>query len=92
MRTENVLQAVLFSNSSSESRIPLIDPIRKLLVLVLVLVDTIMKEMNAEFAPLYSTVGRPSIPPERLHIKRDAGLISESTSCMSVAETGRGRP
>lgn len=88
MRTEYVLQAVLFSNISLESRIPLNDPIRKLLVLV----DTIMKMMNAEFAPIYSMVGRPSIPPERLLFETDAGLIGESTRCMSVAVTGRWRP
>lgn len=62
MRTEDVQQGGLFSYISLESRIPLNHPIRKLRVLV----DTILKEMDADFAPLYSSVGRPSIPPERL--------------------------
>lgn len=62
MRRKDVQQGGLFSYISLEARIPSNHPIRKLRLLV----DMILKEMDAEFAPLYSKVGRPSIPPERL--------------------------
>jgi transposase len=62
MRSLDVQQNKLFSYVSLESRIPKAHPIRKLRLLV----DTILKEMDEDFAPLYADGGRPSIPPERL--------------------------
>ena len=62
MRSEDVQQLGMFSYVSVESRIPADHPIRKLRVLV----DAVLKEMDADFAALYAKTGRPSIPPERL--------------------------
>lgn len=62
MRSADVQQLGMFSYVSVEARVPADHPIRKLRVLV----DTILSEMDADFAALYSRIGRPSIPPERL--------------------------
>jgi transposase len=62
MRSADVQQLGMFSYVSVESRVPAGHPIRKLRVVV----DTILSEMDADFAALYSVIGRPSIPPERL--------------------------
>jgi hypothetical protein len=50
MRSMDVQQNKLFSHVSLESRIPKTHPIRKLRLLV----DTILKEMDKDFAPLYA--------------------------------------
>ena len=62
MRGDDLRQDQLFSYISTEDRIPAHHPLRKLRVVV----NGILEAMSAEFAPLYSDVGRPSIPPEQL--------------------------
>ncbi len=62
MRSPDLTQHKLFSYQDLESRIPAQHPLRKLRVLV----DSILRTMDADFAALYSMVGRPSIAPERL--------------------------
>lgn len=62
MRSPDLTQHKLFSYQDLESRIPAQHPLRKLRVLV----DGILRTMDADFAALYSAVGRPSIAPERL--------------------------
>ena len=52
----------MFSYVSPEQRVPPDHPLRG----VRALVDDVLREMSREFAGLYATVGRPSIPPERL--------------------------
>jgi transposase len=52
----------MFSYVSPEQRVPPDHPLRA----VRALVDDVLREMSREFAGLYATVGRPSIPPERL--------------------------
>ena len=52
----------MFSYVSPEQRVPADHPLRA----VRALVDDVLREMSREFAGLYATVGRPSIPPERL--------------------------
>jgi transposase len=52
----------MFSYVSPEQRVPQDHPLRAIRQLV----DDILREMSSEFDRLYSTVGRPSIPPERL--------------------------
>ena len=52
----------MFSYVSPEQRVPSDHPLRAIRRLV----DEILTEMSREFDALYSTVGRPSIPPERL--------------------------
>ena len=62
MRKTDVTQHAMFSYRSLEERIPEAHPLRRLRILV----DGILQSMSAEFAPLYSRRGRPSIAPERL--------------------------
>jgi transposase len=62
MRGADVQQLGMFSYVSVEDRVPEDHPIRKLRVLV----DTILDELDGEFAARYAQDGRPSIPPERL--------------------------
>lgn len=52
----------MFSYVSLEERIPSDHPLRN----VRRLADEVLKEMSKEFDGMYSKVGRPSIPPERL--------------------------
>ena len=56
------LQAGMFSYVSLEDRIPQDHPLRAIRKLV----DQVLQGMTKQFDGLYSEVGRPSIPPERL--------------------------
>ena len=56
------LQSAMFSYVALEDRIPVDHPLRG----VRKLVDAVLAEMSKDFEGLYSKVGRPSIPPERL--------------------------
>jgi len=62
MRGEDAKQEAMFSYVSPERRVPLDHPLRP----VREMVDGILKEMLTRFARLYSSLGRPSIAPERL--------------------------
>jgi transposase len=52
----------MFSYVSAEQRVPADHPLRAIRALV----DDVLRDMSREFDGLYATVGRPSIPPERL--------------------------
>jgi transposase len=52
----------MFSYVALEERIPVTHPLRA----VRKLVDSVLAEMSRDFGKMYSSVGRPSIPPERL--------------------------
>lgn len=52
----------MFSYVSPEQRVPSDHPLRAIRQLV----DAVLTEMSPDFDTLYSAVGRPSIPPERL--------------------------
>jgi transposase len=52
----------MFSYVSAEQRVPPDHPLRAIRALV----DAVLGEMSREFDGPYATVGRPSIPPERL--------------------------
>lgn len=52
----------MFSYVTAEQRVPKDHPLRAIRALV----DEILRVMSPEFDGLYATVGRPSIPPERL--------------------------
>ena len=56
------LQAGMFSYVALEDRVPQDHPLRAIRKLV----DEVLRRMSKEFDKLYSEVGRPSIPPERL--------------------------
>lgn len=62
MRSADVTQSAMFSYRTLEQRIATNHPLRKLRAFV----DEILESMHADFAALYATTGRPSIPPERL--------------------------
>lgn len=59
---DDQLQSGMFSYVSLEERIPMDHPLRG----VRKLADAVLAEMSKDFDGLYATVGRPSIPPERL--------------------------
>ena len=52
----------LFSYVSCEARVPATHPLR----LIRGLVDEALELMSPDFEGLYSKIGRPSIPPEKL--------------------------
>lgn len=59
---DDQLQPGMFSYVSLEERIPNDHPLRA----VRKVTDEVLREMSKDFDGLYSKVGRPSIPPERL--------------------------
>jgi transposase len=60
--TDDPLQSGMFSYVSLDDRIPTAHPLRG----VRKLADAVLAEMSKDFDGMYATVGRPSIPPERL--------------------------
>lgn len=80
-----------FSYISLEERIPKKHPIRKMRKLV----DQTLADLDVVFDEMYATVGRPSIPPERL-IKASLPQIMYSSrserQLMDQLITVRGKP
>jgi transposase len=62
MRGSDHPQTLMFSCRSVEDRIPADHPLRTIHTLV----NPILGELSPRFQAMYSTLGRPSIPPERL--------------------------
>ncbi|HEX9478946.1 MAG TPA: IS5 family transposase [Methylomirabilota bacterium] len=62
MRGDDHQQAGMWSYLAPEQRVPLDHPLRPIRAMV----DAILVELSPAFAKLYSPVGRPSIPPEKL--------------------------
>ncbi|HVS60276.1 MAG TPA: IS5 family transposase [Gemmatimonadaceae bacterium] len=62
MRGDDQPQTALFSYVSIEDRIPADHPLRTIQTLV----NPILAALSPRFQMMYSTMGRPSIPPERL--------------------------
>jgi transposase len=62
MRGENKSQSSMMCLLSPETAVPKDHPIRKIKVLA----DDVLRELSPLFDAMYGTVGRPSIPPERL--------------------------
>ena len=62
MRGDDRQQAGMWSYMSPEQRVPQDHPLRPIRAMV----DAILAELSPAFATLYSPVGRPSIPPEKL--------------------------
>ena len=62
MRGKDVQQSHLFSYVAPEQRVPQGHPLR----LVRLLLDQALADLSGEFSQMYSDLGRPSIPPEKL--------------------------
>src|SRR6202162_3037823 len=62
MRGLDLQQSAMFSYLSPEQRVPADHPLRA----VRQVTDTILMQMSRLFAQMYSRIGRPSIPPEKL--------------------------
>jgi transposase/IS5 family transposase len=62
MRGSDQQSGALFSYVDLEERIPATHPLRTIRSII----NSALAALDAEFAALYSTEGRPSIPPERL--------------------------
>src|SRR5918993_3004755 len=62
MRADDRQPESMFSYVSPEQRVPSDHPLRAIRALV----DEVLREMSREFDTLYATIGRPSVPPERL--------------------------
>jgi transposase len=62
MRGENTKQSSMLMLMSPESRVPTNHPIRRIKKLA----DDALAKLSPVFDEMYSTMGRPSIPPERL--------------------------
>ena len=62
MRGDDRQPDSMFSYVSPEQRVPSDHPLRAIRTLV----DEVLGDMSRDFDGLYATIGRPSIPPERL--------------------------
>jgi transposase len=62
MRGEVVQQQAMFSYLSPEARVPASHPLRAIKTMA----DEALQALSATLDQMYSTIGRPSIPPERL--------------------------
>jgi len=62
MRGPDTQQSSMFSYLSPEERVPAKHPLRPIRQMV----DEVLKALSPHFSGLYSTFGRPSIPPEKL--------------------------
>src|SRR5437773_7008798 len=62
MRGDDLDQTDMFSYISPEKRVPKDHPLRP----VRQMVDTVLVDLDPEFRKLYSRMGRPSIPPEKI--------------------------
>ncbi len=62
MRGEDLHQDHLYSYVSPEQRVPADHPLRAIRQMA----NTVLERLSPKLGRLYSTVGRPSIPPETL--------------------------
>ena len=62
MRGDDQQNAHLFSYLSPEERVPADHPLRA----VRRMTDAALDQLSSRFALMYSTTGRPSVPPEQL--------------------------
>jgi len=62
MRGDDIQTASMFSYVSCEARVPADHPLRPIRAIV----DEALEILSPDFEALYSPIGRPSIPPEKL--------------------------
>ena len=73
MRGSDERSEGLFSYVSCEARVPASHPLRPIRAIV----DEALEVLSPEFEQLYSRVGRPSIPPEKLLLQAFYSVRSE---------------
>lgn len=62
MRGPDIQQTAMFSYLSPEQRVPADHPLRGIRQIT----DTVLNDLSPLFAKMYSKIGRPSIPPEKI--------------------------
>src|SRR5258705_10690176 len=62
MRGSDAVTGALFSYVDLEARVPMRHPLR----LIREVVNEVLAALDADFTAMYSAIGRPSIPPEKL--------------------------
>jgi transposase len=62
MRGDDIHQESMFSSLSPEARVPKDHPLRPIRQMV----NQALRELSRDFQAMYSSEGRPSIPPEKL--------------------------
>jgi transposase len=62
MRGDDVQQSAMFSYLSPEQRVPADHPLRAIRRIC----DKVLEQLSGLFATMYSEIGRPSVPPEKL--------------------------
>ncbi len=93
MRGADDKQSSMFSVVSPEKRIPADHPLRRIKAMA----DEILAGLSSTFDAMYSSVGRPSIPPERLlksqilmalySVRSDRQSSSTTTCCFVGSST-----
>ena len=62
MRGSPDLQMTMLTTVSTEAMVPADHPLRRIRTIV----DAVLAEMDGDFEAMYSSIGRPSVPPETL--------------------------
>src|SRR5580704_10919060 len=62
MRGDDIQQSAMFSYLSPEQRVPADHPLRAIRRIC----DKVLEQLSGLFATMYSEMGRPSVPPEKL--------------------------
>ena len=62
MRGDDIQQSAMFSYLSPEQRVPADHPLRAIRRIC----DKVLAQLSGLFATMYSEIGRPSVPPEKL--------------------------
>jgi transposase len=62
MRGDDIQQSVMFSYLSPEERVPVDHPLRPIRQIC----DEVLAHLSGVFETMYSEIGRPSVPPEKL--------------------------
>ena len=66
MRGDKTQQIAILSAVTTEQLVPLDHPIRAIKPVV----ERALQEISPALGAMYARVGRPSIPPEHLHVRR----------------------
>ena len=78
MRGGDESQGGMFSYISAEARVPSDHPLRPIRAMA----DAALVRLSPEFSKLYSSIGRPSIAPERL--RRFSGHVTNAARSLGL--------